>query len=51
MKSKLPDNEKQAIINRYLSGEKISHLVQENGIARSTLYSWIKEYKDRATKK
>ena len=51
MKSKLPDNEKQAIINHYLLGEKISHLVQENGILRSTLYSWIKAYKDRATKK
>ena len=38
MKSKLTDNEKQAIINRYLSGEKISHLVQESGIPRSTLY-------------
>ncbi len=45
MKSKLPDNEKQAIINRYLFGEKINHLVQENGIFRSTLYSCIKAYK------
>ena len=51
MKSKHSDDEKQAIINRYLSGEKINHLVQENGIPRSTLYSWIKAYKDRATKK
>ena len=51
MKSKLTDNEKQAIINRYLSGEKISNLTKETSVARSTLYSWIKAYKDRTTKK
>lgn len=51
MKSKRSDDEKQAIIDRYLSGEKISYLLQENGIPRSTLYSWIKAYKDRPTKK
>ena len=51
MNSKLPNSEKQAIILRYLSGEKISSLVQETGIPRSTLYSWVKAHKEQDTKK
>ena len=51
MNSKLPNSEKQTIISRYLSGEKISDLVQETGIPRSTLYSWIKAHKEQECKK
>ena len=51
MKSKLSNTEKQAIISRCLSSEKISDLVQETGIPRSTLYSWVKAHKEQESKK
>lgn len=51
MNSKLPNFEKQTIISRYIAGEKISDLVQETGIPRSTIYSWIKAHKEQESKK
>lgn len=51
MSSKISNSYKQTIISRYLSGEKINNLVQETGISRSTLYSWIKVHKELNSKK
>jgi transposase-like protein len=44
---KIYSNETKAeIIKKYLSGVKASDLVKEHGIARSTIYKWIKESSD-----
>ncbi len=45
MKTRLSKEEKQALINRYLSGESVRTIVSDTGVARSSLYSWIKSYK------
>ncbi len=33
---------KQTVISSYKSGEPISHIVQDTGIPRSTIYNWLK---------
>lgn len=38
--------EKELAIARYLGGESTATIASETDIPRSTLYSWIKEYKD-----
>ena len=38
--------EKQALINRYLSGESISSILADTPVSRSTLYTWIKQHRD-----
>lgn len=38
--------EKQAIIARYLNGEAIASIVSDSGVPRSTIYTWIKQFKD-----
>lgn len=48
MKTKFTQEEKQTLINRYLSGESVSTITADVGIARSTLYSWIKAYKKQS---
>lgn len=45
MKSALSKDQKQSLIERYLSGESVKSIVTCTGVARSTLYSWIDEYK------
>jgi len=42
MKSKYDLSQRQAVISRYKSGESISHIVEDTGIPRSTIYSWLK---------
>lgn len=37
--------EKQTCVNRYLSGESVTFIADELGIAKSTLYNWIKKFK------
>ena len=43
--------EKQIGVNRYLSGESVTFIVDELGIAKSTLYNWIKKFKPVAEEK
>ena len=42
------DAEKDSLITRYLSGESVINISIDSGIARSTLYSWIKLSEDIA---
>lgn len=50
MNTKFIQQEKQTLINRYLSGESVKFITTDTGIARSTLYSWIKAYKENLSK-
>ena len=45
MKTKLSQEQKQELVNRYLAGESVQSIITDVGIARSTMYSWIKSYK------
>ena len=45
MKTKLSQKEKQELVNRYLAGESVQSIIIDTGVARSTMYSWIKSYK------
>lgn len=48
MNSKYSETEKQAIIDRYLTGgEPVSIISTKTGIPRSTLYAWIKQYQEK----
>ena len=42
MNTKHDPVKKQTVISRYKSGEPISHIVQDTGIPRSTVYNWLK---------
>ncbi len=47
MKCKYTDEEKQRIINRYISGgEPSTSILADTGIPKSTFYSWLKAYRD-----
>lgn len=50
MNTKFTQEEKQTLINRYLSSESIKFITTDTGIARSTLYSWIKKSKENLSK-
>jgi transposase-like protein len=41
--SKYTSKEKESIIQKYKSGQTISLISKESGIARGTIYSWLKE--------
>jgi len=43
--------EKQNLINRYLSGESVPAIITETQIPRSTFYSWIKKYNEEKQSK
>ncbi len=43
--------EKQTCVNRYLSGESVTFIADELGIAKSTLYNWIRKFKPIAKEK
>ena len=46
MNRKYSNNEKQIILNRYLSdGESSATILADTGIPKSTFYSWLKAYK------
>lgn len=38
--------EKQVVINRHLNGESVASIVSDSGVPRSTVYAWIKQYKN-----
>lgn len=42
--------ERQAIINRYLNRESVASIVSDSGIPRSTIYAWIKQFKEENAK-
>lgn len=46
MNCKYSDAEKQKIVDRYQNGESIISLVNDTGIPRSTIYTWIKQEAD-----
>ncbi len=50
MNTNLTQEEKQMLINRYLSGESVNTITDDVSIARSTFYSWVKTYKDNLNK-
>ena len=45
MKTKFTQEQKQELVNRYISGESVKSITADIGVARSTLYSWINAYK------
>ena len=46
MKSKFTDDEKQSIINRYISNsESLSDIINSVGISKSTFYKWLSDYR------
>lgn len=48
MKCKYTDEEKQEIIDRYISGSEASAgILADTGILKSTFYSWLKAYKEK----
>ena len=46
MKSTISQEQKQNLIDRYMSGESIKSIIEDSGVARSTLYFWINSYKE-----
>ena len=47
MKSKFTQEEKQAILKRYISRtESIAEIIASVGISKSTFYKWLSEYRD-----
>lgn len=40
------ESQKIELVSRYISGESISYLQKDSGVSRSTLYTWIENYKD-----
>ncbi len=45
MKTTYSGTQKQAILDRYFSGESVRTLVSNTEIPRSTIYAWVKEGK------
>ena len=41
--------EKRQLVMRYQNGESAAHICEEEGIARSTFYSWIKPFQTTVT--
>lgn len=50
MKSTLSQNQKQSLVERYLSGESAKRIAADAGVARSSLYLWIHKYKTDQSK-
>ncbi|MCH5209483.1 MAG: IS3 family transposase [Oscillospiraceae bacterium] len=48
MKTKLPQKQKHEMVKRYFNGEPVQAIAEDVGISRSTLYSWINDYKAEA---
>ena len=46
MKSKFTNEEKQAILDRYLSkSEAPTSIIKSVGVSKSTLYKWLSDYR------
>lgn len=43
------DEEKYALVKRYYDGEPVALICSEQGLAKSTFYSWLKPYKTTST--
>ena len=43
------DEEKYALVKRYYDGEPVAFICSEQGLAKSTFYSWLKPYKTTST--
>lgn len=41
--------EKKQIVKSYIDGKEISEIIRNTGISRSTIYSWINQYKNEFT--
>lgn len=50
MKKVYTQEQKNNILERYWSGEKVSNILNDTGIAKSTLYEWIKTYRKKESK-
>ncbi len=48
MKTKFTQEQMQKMINRYFNGEPVRVIIENAGISRSTLYSWINDYKNES---
>ncbi len=48
MKKIYTNEERNQVINRHLSGERIATLSASTGISRSTLYNWVEDYSKTA---
>ena len=48
MRTKFTQEQKQKMINRYFNGEPVRVIIENMGISRSTLYSWINDYKNES---
>lgn len=46
MEMAFEESQKKDIVNRYQNGAPVAALSTETGIAKSTIYSWIKAYED-----
>ena len=46
---KYTTEQKQELVLRYQNGESVSDICTQTGIARSTLYSWLKPYQTTVT--
>lgn len=47
MKTTMSQEQKQNLVDCYISGELVKSMVSYTGVARSTLYSWISVHKER----
>ena len=47
---KYSTEEKQKLVARYYNGESAADICLQNGIAKSTFYTWLKPYKSIQTK-
>ena len=45
MITRLSQEQKQELVNRYFAGESVQSIITDAGVARSTMYSWINTYK------
>ena len=48
MRTKFTQEQKQKMINRYFNGEPVRVIIENVGISRNTLYSWINDYKNES---
>ena len=44
---KYTKEEKQAVIDRVISGEPSAHILADTGIPKSTFYSWLQAYREK----
>lgn len=50
MSEKYAADQRQALVNRYLSGESVSSISATTGIPRSPLYTWVKASQEQNSK-